>query len=281
VLIGLTGSKNQLGYAAQVLLLAALTVLLMPKVDRPLRWLAWVSLPLAMYLTIGARSATALLMAVAGAGALLALAFSQRMTPGGRIASIFICVLVVTPLLLLTPEINAFLDHFLYDTLGKDPTLTGRTFLWERADALIARQPVFGYGYQAIWMGDSSDTIGLKRLAGIEDGRQFHFHNQFRQVAVDTGLIGLLPFIASLAITALASLRQTLLRPEPATSFFFMIFALMVSRSFTDLIIAPFSMHTLLFFVASVYAFAPPEHAVQQATPPPAMAWRRTRPASA
>ncbi|MCO5059601.1 MAG: hypothetical protein M9905_17315, partial [Rhizobiaceae bacterium] len=147
-------------------------------------------------------------------------------------------------------------------------------------DALIAERPLLGYGYQAIWMGDSSETIGLKRLMGVEDGRQFHFHHAFRIVAVDTGMVGLAAFVVMLLLVGFAGLKQLLLRPRVETSFFFLIFALMVARAFTDAIIGPFSMHTLLFFAACVYAFwgmQPAEEAAPEQAPE---AWRARRPAT-
>ncbi|MBC7769564.1 MAG: O-antigen ligase family protein [Phycisphaerales bacterium] len=280
VLIGLTGSKNQMAYAAQVLLMAATAVLLMQGSGWFLRGVALLSLPLSVYLLAGTNSATAVLMAFGGSAVLLALWWSQRLPPGARLGALIVSAIVLAPLSLLIPEAIEFTNHFVFDTLGKDPTLTGRTILWEHADALIAERPLLGYGFQAIWMGDSADTIGLKRLMDIEDGRQFHFHHAFRIIAVDTGLLGLAPFVISVVLVGLGALKQVLLRPTVETSFFFVLFVLMVARAFTDAIIGPFSVHTLLFFGACVYAFwnaQPAEQTASQQAPP---ALRRRRPAT-
>lgn len=280
VLIGLTGSKNQMAYAAQILMLSAIAVLLMRNMPLQLKAVAVLSLPLSAYLVAGTNSATAVLMAVGGSAALMGLWWAQRLPPGGRLWALIGALVVLSPLTLLIPEAIEFIDHFVFGTLGKDPTLTGRTTLWAHADALIAERPLLGYGYQAIWMGDSSETIGLKRLMGVEDGRQFHFHHAFRIVAVDTGMVGLAAFVVMLLLVGFAGLKQLLLRPRVETSFFFLIFALMVARAFTDAIIGPFSMHTLLFFAACVYAFwgmQPAEEAVPEQAP---AAWRARRPAT-
>lgn len=264
VLIGLTGAKNQMAYIAQMLMLAAIAVLLMRDVARPVRWLAVVALPLSIALVVGTNATTAVLMAVAGSGLLIVLWLLQRLTPGGRIGVVAFALLVLVPISALTPEITEIVNEFLYDTLDKDPTLTGRTHLWERADALIAQRPLFGFGYQAIWLGDSTETIALKRLTGIEDGRLFHFHHQLRQIAVDTGLLGAGAFVAALVVVTGAYLRRAFLAPDVATSFFFVTFILMVLRSFTDVVVVPFGLHTLFFFACGVYAFWRPEHAAQQ-----------------
>ncbi|MFZ2029140.1 MAG: O-antigen ligase family protein [Vitreimonas sp.] len=274
VLIGLTGSKNQMSYEGQMLLMAGLSALLMGEISKPVRWLSLLAIPLAILILATTRSATGLLLAVAGCFALIALAFAQRVTPGGRLAAGIAVLAIIAPLTMLMPELQQAMDHFLYDTLNKDPTLTGRTILWEHADALIARRPVLGYGYQAIWMGDSFETIGLKRLTGIVDGRTFHFHNTFRQVGVDTGLIGMGVFIVTLIVVGLRGFWQLLVNPTPATSFFYAIFLLLLSRAFTDLIISPFSIHTILLYACGVYAFWKPENAAAQDQP---FAWLNVR----
>lgn len=276
VLIGLTGSKNQMGYASQLLILSALGVLLLKDVAHWLRWVAILAMPVGLFVLLGVNSATALLMAIGGSGVLFGLWVSERMTPGARLATLLGVLILIVPLLLLIPEGMQAWDHFLYDTLDKDPTLTGRTFLWARADDLIARRPWLGYGYQAIWMGDSTDTIALQRMTGITDGRTFHFHHQFRQVAVDMGLVGLTAFCGALIVVGLNGLRQLLLHPSVPTSFFFIVFALMTTRAFTDLIISPFNVHMVLFYAACTYAFWRPQEA-PAATP--AFSWRRLRPA--
>jgi exopolysaccharide production protein ExoQ len=254
VLVGLTGSKNAMSHEAQLLLVSALAVLLIGNISGWLRIAALAALPVAAVLVVITNSATGALLAVAGGVLLFVLWFSERLTPGGRLSALLITALVLAPLLMLAPEIGAIRDHFLYETLNKDPTLTGRTLLWARADDLIAHKPFLGYGYQAIWMGDSSDTIGLMRLTGIEDGRTFHFHNSFRQVAVDTGLLGLAIFAGTLIYTTLRGLGQALMRPDGATSFFYVSFLLAFATAFTDTVIEPFLIQTVMLYSCCVYA---------------------------
>ncbi|MFT3727524.1 MAG: O-antigen ligase family protein [Terricaulis sp.] len=265
VLIGLTGSKNAMSHEAQMLFMSAFAVLLLNGVSSRLRLLALAALPVGAGLVVITNSATGALLAVAGVAVLCVLWIGERVTPGLRLLTLAFVAALFVPILMLAPEIGAIRDHFLYETLNKDPTLTGRTLLWARADDLIAHKPFLGYGYQSIWMGDSFETIGLKRLTGIEDGRTFHFHNTFRQVAVDTGLLGLAIFAATLLFTLLAGLMQALMRPNAATSFFFASFALAVATAFTDTILQPFLIQTVIIYSCAVYAFARPEPVAQTA----------------
>lgn len=255
VLIGLTGSKNQMAYAAQLLLLSSIAVLCLERISPQLRLAALLSLPLALYLVAGTNSATAVVMALIGTIVLLGMWVAQRLPPGARLGAVVLAVIVCAPLTMLIPEIIDLINHFVFDTLNKDPTLTGRTVLWQYADELIAGRPVLGYGYQAFWMGESHDANALKYIFNVRDGRTFHFHHQFRQIAVDVGMLGLVAFSLALLASGLAAVRQFLSHPSVATSFFFVVFMQMVARAFTDVIVGPFSIHTLLFFAASVYAF--------------------------
>jgi exopolysaccharide production protein ExoQ len=211
----------------------------------------------------------------------------QRLRPGGRIGAIVALVIVSSPIVALLPEISQLIDDFIVNVLRKDPGLTGRAALWARAEDLIARRPLLGYGFQAIWLGDSSDTIGLLRATGQRDGRAFNFHNTYRQFAVDTGLVGMGVLIAILVVSLLAAVRQYIVRPTVATTFFFVFLILALARSHTEVQLVAFSVFTLLFFVCLTYAFWRPTPGWNDedtrsstegvhALPASAMTWRPT-----
>jgi len=268
VLVGLTGSKNAMSAEGQLLLMSSAAALLMAETPRPLRLAALAGLLIGLVVVAITNSATGAILTFGGVVALLVLWLSEGMTPGSRLVTLVLGAAMAAPLLLLLPELSALWDHFLYDTLNKDPTLTGRTVLWARADDLIAHRPLFGYGYQAIWMGQSSDTIALQRLTGITDGRTFHFHNTFRQVAVDTGLVGLVIFAGAMLVTFVKDLAQVLLRPSVATSFMFVAFLLIFLRANTESVLMPFLNQTLILYSCSVYAFWRPDGAPRSAPRP-------------
>jgi len=265
VLIGLTGSKNQMAFEALMLLMAAISTLMLSRLSPLVRWIAILAVPFAMYLLIATESSTALVLGIVGSLLVIGCRFAERFSPGGRLGAVLMGFAILTPMTLLLPEINAGVDHFLFDTLNKDPTLTGRTQLWDRADDLIARRPVVGWGFQAIWMGDSEDTIALRRLTNIEDGRVFNFHQQWRQIGVDTGWLGILIYALTAIVAIFAGFRQFLLRPSVPTSFYFVTFTLLVARSFVEIILATFSIHAIVFYAAAVFMIA-----VNQEAPQPA-----------
>jgi O-antigen ligase len=93
--------------------------------------------------------------------------------------------------------------------MGKDPTLTGRTPMWEAISASIAARPWLGYGYSAFWMGRSGPSAPV--IEAIEWVTP-HAHNGYLDVALQLGLVGLALFIVALAAAvprAVAGLRAT------------------------------------------------------------------------
>ena len=62
--------------------------------------------------------------------------------------------------------------------LGRDPTLTSRTVVWDFAIQMIEARPLLGYGYGVFW--DSYG--GLLKVS--------HAHNGYISAALDVGLCG-------------------------------------------------------------------------------------------
>src|SRR5581483_2182010 len=89
--------------------------------------------------------------------------------------------------------------NFLRDTVAqsgaaifdKDPTFTGRTYLWYRAEPVIQQKPLLGHGFAAFWRPGSIDAEGLWRWAGVKHTVGFNFHNTFIETLVQLGIVGL------------------------------------------------------------------------------------------
>lgn len=50
--------------------------------------------------------------------------------------------------------------------LGKDPTLTGRTDIWEALFRKVDERPWTGYGYNAFWGRDSEPAAWIRHQTG-------------------------------------------------------------------------------------------------------------------
>jgi len=113
----------------------------------------------------------------------------------------------------------ALLD-FLFDLsstvaglFGRDPTLTGRTGIW---DAVLAVQtnPLIGVGYQSFWMGG--------RLAAVWSSLNAWFplseaHNGYLETYLNLGFIGLLLLIVFMLSSCRTVFRQIVVSPHFAS----------------------------------------------------------------
>lgn len=90
--------------------------------------------------------------------------------------------------------------------LGKDQTLTGRTLLWELALEAWENRPVLGFGFKGFWEGAPERVAYLRYLSGFD---LWFFHNNYLEVLVAFGWVGLTMFVATLL--AFIRLRLTAL----------------------------------------------------------------------
>lgn len=93
-------------------------------------------------------------------------------------------------------------ENFLF-SLGRDPTLSGRTYIWEAVTDKIWERPWLGYGYQAFWIegGESSYVWRAVRY------KVYQAHNGFLNLGVELGLLGLLFFGLSILFTYIRAIN--------------------------------------------------------------------------
>lgn len=250
VLIGLLGSKNEMGTLCFLLLAASAAVSLSPSQPRTMRLAA---------VPVGAVAALYLLMAFS-AGAVLGAAIffsvfcgllvASRLTASAKVLLVLTAVVLALPLWLVKDDLAQIWRHILVDVLHKDTGLTGRDYLWAHADALIAAQPLLGHGYRSTWLGHGVDTIGLLRWAGLQSGEGFSFHNSYREWLVDFGFFGTALIVLALAVGSGRLLLRSSRRGVAVSQLFFaslgVVFAI---RAYFEYIFGPFSSTTILVIV--------------------------------
>jgi len=84
-----------------------------------------------------------------------------------------------------------FLDSggSLVESLGKDPTLTGRTDIWRLVISLVAN-PFVGAGYESFWLGSR-----LQHVWDVYEGIQ-EAHNGYLEVFLNLGSVGIALLVA-------------------------------------------------------------------------------------
>ncbi len=256
-LIGLFGSKNNFASFLCLLLLASAAVLPDRGQPRVLRVLAVLGLLLApallvRTLSLGALLAGGMALAVLG-GVLLLAAVPARHRPAllALLALLGAAVAVLAGLLIAGGESASQL----LVAAGKDPSLTGRTYLWSRAAQYIAERPAFGLGYQAFWVQGHVEAEGLWRYAQIDTRAGFHFHNLYYETAVELGLLGVAALGLTLCLWFAAVLLWAVRRPGPESAFFAGLAAFYAMRLFVELdFLGPFSPGSFLLPLAWSYA---------------------------
>lgn len=137
------------------------------------------------------------------------------------------------------------------DLFDKDPTLTGRTYLWYRADQLIAERPLLGRGFYAFWLQGDTDAEGLWRYAGITSRGGFSFHNTGVEILVQLGWFGLVTVLLTVLIGLGLLLRRFIRRPNLALCIWMSILLYELVRTPIEAVgMAPFYFSTILTFAA-------------------------------
>lgn len=192
VFVGVTMHKNFLG---QLCLVAGLVLIWklvdgwqLARKDRIQLALDLFVLGLILQLLIRSNSQTSLVCLLAGASLFLlqGAGFIRR-----RITAVMVASIAVVSLLEMTLRLSEPVLAF----LGRDPTLTGRTRLWQSLLPL-ARNVWIGTGYESFWTPQIQETLAAQ---GVQ-ASVFSSHNGFLEVYMNLGLIGLALYLAVIAV---------------------------------------------------------------------------------
>jgi O-antigen ligase len=158
---GLWYQKNQMGAVMVIGAIASAACLASPD---PRRLLPAVALVLSSGLVLATQSKTSLLCLVVGLGLVGGFLAMRR---GG---AAFAVVAVWTAVVLAGLGIGIWDTHSVavLEALGKDPSLTGRTDIWDSLMRKVADRPWTGYGYGAFWgrIGDSAPADWVRKETG-------------------------------------------------------------------------------------------------------------------
>jgi exopolysaccharide production protein ExoQ len=254
---GLTASKNLIADIGSTGLLISLACFVAGIEDR--RYvrsaLALVIAGAQIYALIEARSAGALLGI---APAVACFIFLLALRPARLMMRLVATVFVALSAAVFAIAYGSSLVEDGMTLFDKDPTLTGRTYLWQRAADLIAEKPLLGKGFGAFWLQGNPDAEGMWRYAGIVERSGFSFHNTVIEILVVLGWMGIfvLGLVALTGVVVL--LRRVMTRPNLPLCFWSSIAVYEFVRMPIEAIgTAPFYYSTVLLFAAFGAALAP------------------------
>jgi exopolysaccharide production protein ExoQ len=254
---GVFGQKNFMAGHMFILYAAALALLL-DKKSRPwLRLTTLVGAAMAALLILMAQSATTTILTAAATVVLAMHALfwqpAVRIRHMRMLIVLAIAVLGASACLLLFGLFQIDAWDSLLASMGKDSTLTGRTFLWQIADRVMAEHPWTGLGANGFWRPELGAANEITRYFHYEAFTKFSFHNSYRENGVQFGYPG---FYATyfLAGWGLISAAIIWLRNQTIANATFLVLAVLVilrSNTETDLA-GELGATMILFFIAAL-----------------------------
>lgn len=277
--IGIFGSKNALAAAMSLLIILLIMILLDRTMARSWRLLALMGTIAGTPLLLQAQSAGALITTAIAVFLALVFVILHHLSPRQRVAAAIITALSALLLVLLFLTFQDAILATFFEQTGKDVTLTGRTELWRAALDEIARHPMSGQGYQAVWVVGNPIAEEMWALFMIPSKSGFHFHNTYLSNAVEIGIIG----VGLQTLVILVGTWTTVawaIRSPRAESLFLAIFMvrLMILSVVEVLVFFQFSLTTVVTVCAVVYGQRAREAALRKAVPPALAQWHRTMP---
>ncbi|KQY35437.1 hypothetical protein ASD38_02430 [Caulobacter sp. Root487D2Y] len=255
VLIGILGSKNAMAVLAQLLLAGAIAAVVDREQPAPVRLLGLLGASVASFVLLRGESAGGLITAALGVLLFASLSAFAVLNVRWRALAIFALVAAMIPLAIGSSLLLEGAQHFSTTVLHKDPGLTGRDYLWAHADRMIAERPWLGHGFRSAWLGGGADNIGLLRWAGVADGKGFHFHDTYREWAVDFGLIGAALFCALFALAGVKSVARAVVAPSAPAAFLATMFLILTIRAKVENVFLPFAPMTVQLFLLTFSAW--------------------------
>jgi exopolysaccharide production protein ExoQ len=260
VFLGIFASKNTMALFMSFLAIVAAAVMADPGQPTLLRLLAVLSFLLSLPLLLLAHSAGALLTTGGSLVVLvLTVAFAQlrareRLLVLAGVATIILPVTLVVVMLGLNGTLGHETSNFIVQILGKDPTLTGRTVLWQIALDEIAKRPLFGVGYYAFWLQGNLLAEAIWREFSIDSRMGFSFHDTYLEFAVELGWVGVAALVVTLVQVVERSVRMALADQTWATACLVAVVFCLMTRTFDEVDLPyPFAAPTFLLFVVAAY----------------------------
>jgi len=247
-LVGLLGSKNMVGLFASIGLFCSALVMWALRPGCLLRATGGGAVLLCLvvlYLSKSASSVVALGAAIGTASLIGLLARVPVRTRGRLLAVVAILVAIGAGL-----AVRLDAQDLALKALGKDSTLTGRTYLWSQAIKVGEDSPLLGQGYNAFWVQGNLKAEKYWFEFNIRGRSGFHFHNLYLQSYVDLGLVGILILVAIELYTLVGLARRIITAADhPATLFFAGILVLFLVRSLVEVdLLGPFGVPIFLFY---------------------------------
>lgn len=253
--LGMFNSKNAFAGASGFMVIACAALALDRHLPRHMRLLSALGCALGLYLVVKGQSVGVLLALTGALAAMGIVLVFRRFRPLWRLVVLALSALLLALLILAIVSWIDEVSAVFVETTGKDLTFTGRTYLWEVAFAEIAKSPLLGQGFQAVWVIGNPVAEEMWLEFGIESKVGFHFHNTFISNAVELGIIGVLLQSSVFFGTLFVILRWAQRDVRAETLFFAGVMVRQLILSMSEVVyFFQFDATSILTIAAAVYA---------------------------
>lgn len=227
--VGIFESKNNYSFIVGILVVLGAGTSLVGR--WPGRLFGLASLALGFAFLLAGRSLGAIVGASAAVAATLAcavaLGFHRHVLAPALVAAatlaLFALALVVAEFDWISRQMHA---------VGRDPTLTGRTVLWQVAWERFTQAPLMGVGYRGFFVPHYAPATEILSFFHLPPGSPWHFHNAFFDVLAETGLLGVAAHaLLAARILSLAGRHLAAGRLRPADAVLAGIFGYLTFRA--------------------------------------------------
>lgn len=194
---GLWYEKNQLGMVMAVGLISA-AALMAAQEQKADRNLALIALGVCALALLGSQSKTALIMAMLGAGLVVLCLAIRRMGPVFGVIAVWCLGVALFGGLWIWSEFSVEILAL----FGKDPSLTGRTEIWDAIGRMTERKPWLGYGYSAFWLPHAEPMEWIRHETGwrVPSAHQGWLDLRAELGWTGVGLVGAVVAVTSAAV---------------------------------------------------------------------------------
>lgn len=241
-LIGVFNQKNVLAMNMFFLYATGLTLALDSKMGIVWRAIAALSIPLAFVLILLSQSATTIVLAAGCTVGLLVQALVWQ--PASRVRHVRSFLVLLGAMLLSVLALLVFgilqfnAETGILDLLGKDSTLTGRTYLWEQARQLMKDHPLTGVGADSFWHPERGQADAITKYFYYKEFTKFSFHNSYYENGVQLGYPGFYATIALAAWGLFCTTRTWVQKQDLFNMTFLILVVLVIIRSNTEIDLA-------------------------------------------
>jgi exopolysaccharide production protein ExoQ len=246
---GIFGHKNILSDAMVVGVIAAVILMIASKGRRRL---AYAALTLLFFgLIVGSRGVTSFILAAAMVAFIASVRLMRSKRFGVPAALALFLVSGIVTIAVLAAGIGG---QSMFDLLGRDNSLTGRTDVWQSVMKAIADRPLLGWGYRAFWIADGPASQYFDDFAWIPPNA----HNGLLEFWLDIGLVGTTVVIVALLVGIWNGIRLVMRSRDVMALWPLMTMIYVVLSNIDTTTIEQYNMLAwVAFLVAFVHAIPP------------------------